>query len=312
MPEAAVTVVVVNWNSGDDLGRCLESVGQQSRPPRQVVVVDNASTDGSAERAAAAHPDVRFELLDHNSGFCGGANRGVQRACGDAVLVLNPDAWLAADFLEQAMPALARAGVGFVAAKVLRADGVTIDSAGQTLSPVIRKVVERGYGERDVGQLDEAGPVDSVCGAVALYGAPLIARLAPDGHLFDEDFFAFWEDADVGARARRAGFSGWYEPAALAHHRRGATRVSEARLFGRQVQLLGRDPAVQYHILKNRYLFLLKNEPITGLLLRAPVLALVDGGLLALVALLRPALFRRLLGIGPLLRTAWSKRSGYA
>lgn len=307
---AALTVVVVNWNSGvDDLPRCLASLRRQSLRPRHVVVVDNASVDGSAARAAQEFNEFEFLRLDRNLGFAGGANAGIaRRHADDAVLVLNPDAWLAADFVERALAALTRAGAGFVAPKVLRADAVTLDTTGQFLSPWLRRVIERGYGAIDRGQYEEPGPVPSVCGAVALYGPSLLARLAPDGRLYDEDFFAFWEDADVGARAGRAGLRGWYEPTAVAFHRRGGTRPRTRRVLGRVVQILGRDPEVQYHILKNRYLFLVKNEPLGSLLLRLPLFAVVDGAVLIATAVLRPRVFLRLLRMAPLLARAWRAR----
>jgi hypothetical protein len=305
-----VSVVIVNWNSGDDLVGCLESLADQTRAPLEVLVVDNASADGSADRAQARFPTVTFLLLGENRGFCGGANAGIAGARGQAVLLLNPDTVFDPRLLERAVPALARDGVGFVAPKVLRFDRRTIDTTGQGVSRWLRRVVERGYGEADRGQFDQPGPVDSVCGAVALYGPRLLARLAPQGRLFDEDFFAFWEDADVGARARRVGLYGWYVPTAIAYHRRGGTRPRDGRLLGRSFQFLGRDEFVQFHILKNRYLYLLKNEPLLGLLARLPLFLVADGAVLVAVLLRRPALFRRLLGIGPLLRRAWAKRQG--
>ena len=310
MPETTggVTVVIVNWNSGDDLARAVASCFAQTHPPRQVVVVDNGSVDGSLAAPVAAHPELRVIRLGANRGFCGGSNAGIATAEADAVLLLNPDAFLSPDFLERALPNLDRDGVGFVAGKVLRIDEKTIDTAGQEMSRFLRKVIERGYGTEDAGQFDDAGPIDSVCGAVALYGRPLLSRLGVDGRLFDEDFFAFWEDADVGARARRAGFHGWYAPDARAYHKRGGTRPRDGSFLGRAFQILGRNEDIQFHILKNRYLYLAKNESWLGILLRAPIFLVVDGAVLLATALTRPRLFLRLLGIAPLLRRALSKR----
>jgi len=308
-PAPVVSVVIINWNSGEDLVPCLESLAAQTLAPAEVLVADNASADGSLERARARFPHLIYLALGENRGFCGGANAGIARARGEAVLVLNPDTRLDPGFLAHAVDALARERVHFVAPKLLRFDGKTLDSCGQTLSPVLLQVIERGYGEEDRGQFDAEGPIPSACGAAALYGRALLDRLAPGGKLYDEDYFAFREDADVGARARKAGLRGWYEPKAVAYHRRGGTRPREGKFLGRAFQVLGRDEAVQYHILKNRYLFLAKNVSIAGLLLRLPALLAFDGLQLLVLAALRPALLLRLLAIGPLLQRAWAKRS---
>jgi GT2 family glycosyltransferase len=306
MPEQ-VSAIVLNWNGGQDLLRSVESLLGQRRVRVQVIVVDNGSTDGSPAALRACHPELEVLELGANMGFCGGNNQGLRLARGDWVLLLNCDAWLQPDYLDLALEAVRdRPEVGMVAGKVLRDDGRTLDTTGQFLSPA-RHVVERGYGRPDRGQYDRPGPVPGVCGAVALLRASMIRQLAPDGRLLDEDFFAFSEDADLCWRARRLGWRGWYLPQAVAVHRRSAS-AGRRRGLGRFYALLARSDDLAYHIAKNRFLMILKNEAAPQLLLRLPLYLVHDLPRLAVLAVLRPRVLWRVLTAWPLYRRAWRFR----
>jgi len=302
-----VSAVILNWNGGDDLVQAVASLAAQTLAGVEVVVVDNGSTDGSLERLEATHAAVTVVRLGENTGFCAGNNRGLARARGDWVLFLNCDAWLDPRFLEHALAAVQGLDrVGFVAGKVLRADGRTIDTTGEFLSST-RRVVERGWGEADRGQYEVGGEIPAVCGAVALYRRSCIDDIARDGEFFDERFFAFWEDADVSWRARRRGWRGLYVPGAVAYHRRGGTGV-EVRLLGRKLALLGRPEALAFHMVKNRYLMILKNEAAWELVLRLPLYLGYDLPRFLALAVLRPRVLWRVLGAWRLYRDAWRQR----
>ncbi|MBI3621652.1 MAG: glycosyltransferase family 2 protein, partial [Nitrospirae bacterium] len=223
-----VSIVVINWNSGRYLADCVPSILAQTLPPREVVVVDNASTDDSVAvgrqafeaNGRGASCRVEWIMNGHNAGFSRAANQGIAASTGDWVLVLNPDVVLTPTFLEEAWKALNdRPDVGSLAPKVLRFDHRTIDTTGQFIRADGR-VRERGYGEADRGRYDQAGEVFSVCGAAALYRRAMLEDTAVDGEYFDEDFFAFYEDADLGWRARQRGWRCWYQPTAVACHAR--------------------------------------------------------------------------------------------
>lgn len=320
-----VSAVIVNWMSGQDLRECLPSVLTQTRPPSEVVIIDNASTDGSVaagretlEALRVRHPalpPVRWIMNHANVGFSGAANQGVAASDGEWVLLLNPDVVLTPRYLEEAWSALEKQPMtGSLAGKLLRMDRCTIDTTGQFLRPS-RRVRERGYGETDRGQYDRPGEVFSVCGAVALYRRAMLESVAIDGEYFDEDFFAFYEDADLGWRAKRRGWRCWYQPTAVAYHARGGTNaiVDAAASAGRgsvwaRWQMPRRPLKVQFHILTNRYLMLVKNERWGDALIHLPALAwaeLVDWVYLFCV---QPRLFAYAPDAVVLLKRAWKKR----
>jgi GT2 family glycosyltransferase len=310
-----ISIVVINWNSGRYLADCLPSVLAQTLPPSEVVIVDNASMDGSPAVGrqaleAAGHGaacQVTWIMNSRNGGFSRAANQGIAATTGDGVLVLNPDVVLTPEFLEEAWNALHdRPDAGSLAPKVLRFDRRTIDTTGQFIRADGR-VRERGYGEADQGRYDQAGDVFSVCGAVALYRRAMLEDVAVDGEYFDEDFFAFYEDADLGWRAQRRGWRCWYQPTAVAYHARGGTNVSGSG-FWAGWQMPRRPLAIQFHILINRHLMVIKNEPMGGLWRHWPLLLWADCIDLGYLAAVQPRLFARAPDALTLLRRAWDKR----
>jgi GT2 family glycosyltransferase len=177
-------------------------------------VVDNGSTDGSLELLAERHPEVRTIALGHNTGFAAAANRGIEAAGTDAVALVNADVLLEPDWLERVVAALARDdGAGSVATKMLSlADPARLYDAGD----VLRRdgaCEQRGRFERDDGRFDEPGEVFAACAGAALYRRAAV--LAVGG--FDERFFLYLEDVDLGLRLQLAGWRCVYEPV-RSHH----------------------------------------------------------------------------------------------
>ena len=299
-----VTVVIVSWNSADFLEECLRSVAAQTLPPVEVVVVDNASTDGSADLARRHGATVHTSV--ENLGFCRASNLGWAAADGGAALFLNPDVVLEPDYLEQAVPVLQEERVGFVAGKLLRFDRRTIDSAGQRIARS-RRTIDRGYGEVDDGRYDEPASIDAVCGAAALYRREALEQVAPDGEVFDEDFFAYHEDLDLGWRATRAGWEGRYVPGARGYHFRGSTDPA-ARGGRRRRRLAVMPDGLAYHVVKNRYLSIIKNDSAAAFLRDLPFILGRDLLLWSYLVLRRPRVGWRVLADRDSRRRAWDRR----
>lgn len=315
MNQPHISVVVINWNSGTDLADCLPSVLAQTLPPFEMVIIDNASTDDSpavGRRAleAAGRPSscrVAWVMNGRNEGFSRAANQGIAATTGDWVLLLNPDVVLAPAFLDEAWGALrARPEAGSLGGKVLRFDHRTIDTTGQFVRADGR-VRERGYGEADRGQYEQSGEIFSVCGAVALYRRAMLDDVAVEGECFDEDFFAFYEDADLGWRAQRRGWRCWYQPTAVAYHARGGTNRAGRRVWARW-QMPRRPLQIQFHILINRHLMLVKNQSADVALRHAFILLWANGVDLAYLLLVQPRLLGWMPMAAALLRRALDKR----
>jgi GT2 family glycosyltransferase len=204
-------VVIPNYDGRRWIEGCLDSVAAQTVAPAEVVVVDNGSTDGSAD-LAAAREDVRVLSLGSNLGFAAAANRGIAATAADAVALVNTDVVLAPDWLER-MAAALDGDAGSVACKMVDlADPAVLYDAGDVLR---RDGVceQRGRFEPDDG-LDTPGEVFAACAGAALYRREAVESVGG----FDERLFLYLEDVDLGLRLRLAGWRCRYEPRAVARH----------------------------------------------------------------------------------------------
>jgi GT2 family glycosyltransferase len=290
---APVAVVVVSWNSASWLTTCLASLRELERPPAEVVVVDNGSSDRSAEGVRSGFPEADLLSAGANTGFCRANNLGIARTTSPFVLVLNPDTRLTARFLEELLPAFDDPTVGIACGKLLRFDERTLDSAGQSLGRS-RQPKDRGYGEPDRGQFDRDEAVFGACAAAALYRRTMLASVAdgPD-RVFDERFFAFNEDLDLAWRARRLGWRAVYRHRALGFHARGSTADS-GTAGARGPALLRRPAAVRFHIVKNRWLTILRNDSVGAWLRDSPFILARDAATFLLLLLSGPSVLVRL------------------
>ena len=286
-------MVIVSWNSRDYLERCLSSLRRLERPVQQIVVVDNASTDGTPGRLAEYFPKVELLVLPTNDGFCRANNLGIARTRAPFVLVLNPDTELEPGFLRRLLPAFDDPGVGIACGKLLRFDRRTIDSAGQQLARS-RQPLDRGYGKPDEGQYDRDESVFGACGAAALYRRAMLESIVDEGgRFFDETFFAFVEDLDLAWRARKLGWRTAYRFAAVGYHARGGT-ASGPRWKRRVAAMLGHSAEVRFHIVKNRYLTIMRNDSVAGYCANIPFIWARDLGTFALLLVTSPVVLLRL------------------
>ena len=302
------SIVIVTWNSAEYIGDCLESIRKLKRRPESIVVVDNASTDGTLEIVRSVSTEIEIQALDSNTGFCHAANAGIAATRTPFVLLLNPDSRLTPTFLEELLPAFDDPRVGLAGGKLLRFDGVTLDSAGQSLGRS-RQPIDRGYGRADVGQFDRDELVFGICGAAVVYRREMVEALRrATGEFFDETFFAFFEDLDVAWRARRMGWLAAYRHRAVAYHRRGGS-ADDANVRRRGGALIHRPASLRFHIVKNRYLTILRNDRLRDYLANLPFI-LVRDVLTALILLAySPSILVRLARSGASFRRALRLRS---
>jgi GT2 family glycosyltransferase len=245
-----ISVIVLNWNGRGFLEECLASLERQTWRHTEFILVDNGSSDGSRDTVVAwagRLPRARPLLLDTNTGFCRGNNLGVAAARGEWIALLNNDAVVEPQWLEQ----LVRYGdvasrVGMLASKILFQNPAgTIDKTGHL---IYWDGQNRGRGtmEPDRGQYDRAEEVLWPDACAALYHR----RVFEETGGFDESFFAFGDDADLGMRARLLGWKAWYVPTAVVHHRHSAG-------FGAY------SPFKIMLVERNRLLLAIKNFPLS-------------------------------------------------
>ena len=209
-----VAAVIPNWNGAERLSRCLASLQAQTRPFDRVIVVDNGSTDGSADLAQVRFPE--------NRGFAAAVNAGVREA-GDAgwVAVLNNDVVLDVGWLAALLEAPAE--YALLTGRVLQMrDRTRLDGAGDALSRGLA-AARLGHGRPDGPPYDRPRPVLAVGFAAALVRAEVFARIPG----LEESFFAYLEDVEFCLRAGLAGFLAFYVPKAVAWHDGGASTEGE-------------------------------------------------------------------------------------
>jgi GT2 family glycosyltransferase len=216
-----LSVVVPTINSIEEVKACIASLKRQSIGCN-IIVVANGTTDGTQRYLSNEHPDVTVLSYQKPLGFAGAVNAGIRHALSDNashVALLNNDAvadrrWL--EYLYKSM--CARPDAGMVTCKIKLSDANKFDSTGDYYTSWLLPY-PRGRGVRDKGQYDTAEEVVSASGGASLYSVEMFGQVG----LFDEDFFAYYEDIDICLRARHAGWRIYYEPRAVVDHAIGGT-----------------------------------------------------------------------------------------
>jgi len=251
-----VSVTIVTYNSGRFIKRCLESVLAQRFANKEIIVIDNASTDGTVDILEQFEDRCQIIYNDENIGFAAAQNQAILTSSGEWVLTLNPDVLLLPNFIQ----ALVDAGqfdakVGSVCGKLLAIlasfdlpDKPLVDSTGIYFTPNLRHL-DRGSQEVDNGHYLQHEYVFCATAAAALYRRQMIEDISLGDEFFDPDFFVYREDADVAWRAQLMGWSCIYTPHARGYHVRNVLPGNRRAL----------PPVINMHSVKNRFLMRMKN-----------------------------------------------------
>jgi GT2 family glycosyltransferase len=239
-------VIVPNWNGADELRACLDSVLAQSYKAH-AIVVDNGSVDNSIEILEKEYPTV--ELIRHtkNKGYAGGVNPGFRRAIELGLKYAAPfnnDAVADKDWLKKLVEHLDNhPKVGIATCKLVSADNYHLDSTGDYYT-VWGLPYPRGRGETNINAYDDQKEIFGASGGASLYRVEMLMEIG----LFDEGFFAYYEDVDLSFRAQLAGWKVAYVPESIVYH---ATSTTSSKIKG----------FATYQTMKNQPLLLLKNVP---------------------------------------------------
>lgn len=263
--DPAISVIIVSYESGPTLARCLAALRAQTFDDFEILLVDNASTDGAPQAAAAADPEIRFLQPGVNLGFAAGNNLAAREAKGRWLVLLNPDAYARPDWLVALVAGTRRHPEVrcFTSLQMVADEPDLMDGAGDVMTSA-GIPFRGGYHRRRPADLLE-GEVFSACGAATLIDRELFLALGG----FDERFFCYCEDVDLGYRLRLAGETTLLLPAAVVEHVGSASTGvrSEFSIF---------------HGSRNRVWTFLKNTPGGLLWLTLPLHVAVTAGLLLL------------------------------
>jgi GT2 family glycosyltransferase len=251
-----VSVTIVTYNSGRFIKRCLESVLAQKYSNKEIIVIDNASTDGTIDILEQFEDSCQIIYNDENIGFAAAQNQAIRLGNGEWVLTLNPDVLLLPGFIQS----LVDTGqidpkIGTVCGKLLTIlatfdlpDKPLVDSTGIYFTPMMRHL-DRGSQEVDNGHYLNYEYVFGATAAAALYRRSMVEDVSVDDEFFDPDFFVYREDADVAWRAQLLGWRCLYTPHARGYHVRNVLPGNRRAL----------PSVINMHSVKNRFLMRIKN-----------------------------------------------------
>jgi len=290
---ARVDIVIPTYNGYQHVAHCLTALARQTYPDFRVIVVDDASTDGTPQRLRDAWPEVEQLIMPRNVGLVTAVNAALALSSSEYLALLNNDTepepgWLAGlvDVLDRHSTAAA------VASKLLLFDRRDhFHAAGDTYS---RSGLpgNRGVWLRDTGQFEDEEEVFGACAGAALYRRTALDAVARiDGAVLDPMFFMYCEDVDLSWRLRLLGYTIIYAPSAVAYHRLSAT---------------GGGPLASYFVARNTINVILKDLP--GQLLWRNALSIIGYQMRdvwrTFPHLREPAARARVLGLLASLRTA--------
>jgi GT2 family glycosyltransferase len=264
-PPPPVCSIVIPTYDGRELLRCCLASIERHRPdarayPIEIVVVDNGSTDGTAEWLARTRPAIRLVRLERNGGFCAAANAGIAAARGRFIQLLNNDTEVTAGWVEAALAPFADQTVGSVAPLVLvRSDPTRVDSAGDSYA-LVGWPTKRGHGQP--AEAWTTRPGDDVFGASGSSAFYRTEALQIAGG-FDPLLVSYYEDIDLAFKLRWAGYRNVFAPESRILHDISATNDH-------------RSPELQRRIARNAELVFWSNLPLRMLILAAvPHLAFI-------------------------------------
>ena len=247
-----ISVIIVNYNQKELLEKCLESMKYIDYDNYDVIIVDNGSEDGSIELIKEKYDNHVLIEMGYNSGFCEANNVGIHRSFelgSDAVILLNNDTEVDKGFIRCAVNSVdEKNNIGMVATKVLfMSDKDLIDSTGLLITPDGLAKNKNSHNKSDTA--NNAMGVFCPAGAAALYTKTLLNDIKQDGMFFDEKYAFYFEELDLGWRARLRGWECEYNPKSVVYHYKSATSGAYSKF-------------IAFHTNRNIFYNIIKNYPL--------------------------------------------------
>ncbi len=266
-----ISIVILNRNKKDVLKNCLDSVLAQTYVKKEIIVVDNASDDGSIQMLEKYSTRLKVIMNTKNNMVAEAYNQGIEIATGSLVLCMNNDVFLEKDYLHNAVLAFGiESRIGAVSGKILNQKTKKIDSTGQFLG-WSRRAKERGYGKHDRNQYLK-GYIWGVSGACLLMRREMLNEIKLDNDYFDSKYLAYLEDLDLNWRANNYAWKSYYMPEAIAYHNRGTSGWEHSFKLG----YLNLNLNFKIQFFKNRYSTILKNDRLINYIRFLPFIILYD------------------------------------
>lgn len=258
-----LSIIIPTYNSAKFIMLCLDSVFSQKESEIEVIVIDNASLDGTVDLVRKKYSQVKVMENKHNLGASQARNQGLKLTCGEWVLILDCDVVLGENFLKIILAAGRKmpSRVGMVQPKILKIKGKEIYTCGIRRSAFTR-FHDIGRGRVDSGKFDTAEPIFGACCAAALYRRKMLEEIKDAYGYFDVRFFFIFEDADLSWRSQKKGWICMYYPLARCYHAGNSSLID--------------DKTRQYLSFRNRQLTILKNQNLIMILLLLPLYLIYD------------------------------------
>jgi len=212
--DPTVSIIILNYNAGDLLTDCVDSILHTNYPNYEVIVVDNASKDDSHQKCKEKFPSVTLIENSENLGYCEGNNVGIRNAKGDFVVILNPDTLVDPDWLRELIAAYRKYGDGLYQPKFLTTTDHRILMSTGNMIQLFGFGYSRGKGQVDTGFFDKIEQIGYASGTCLFTSNEIITSLGQ----FDSFLFAYHDDLDLGWRALLQGIKSYYVPTSIVYH----------------------------------------------------------------------------------------------
>ena len=209
-----VSVIVLNYNAGELLLNCIESVKKSAYKNLEIILVDNISTDKSQKICKEKYPDIKLIQNDENFGYCEGNNIGIREAEGDYIIILNPDTIVESNWIEELISAYNKFGEGLYQPKHLSLNEKTVYMSAGNMLNIFGFGYAREKGNKDENQFNKIEEISYASGTCLFTSSAVLKKVG----LFDPFIFLYHDDLDLGWRASQLGIKSYYVPTSLIYH----------------------------------------------------------------------------------------------